>query len=78
MKYMNTAKQTIQEPVFKEDLQLVEKKSNRDGMITKIKVAFLKVIGPSHQLDYETWKNLEFRNERGPERTTRVQLERWN
>lgn len=74
---MNAATQTIQNQKINTRPRLVASETEQKGMIAKIQTAIGKLFGPNRTLDYETWRDLEFRNEREPERQPPIHLNRW-
>lgn len=74
---MNAATQTIRKPGFSAKPQLVTSEAKRKGFVVKIQTVLGGFFRPSQNLDFETWRDLEFRNEREPERHPPVRLNRW-
>lgn len=76
---MNTATQTIGKTEIQNRPRLVTNEVGQKSVFKKIRRTLGELFSPSvgQSLDYETWRDLEFRNEREPERRPPVHLNRW-
>lgn len=76
---MNAATQTISKTGIQNRPRLVTNEAGKKSVFKKIRRTLGKLFSPSvgQSLDYETWRDLEFRNEREPERRPPVHLNRW-